>query len=80
MRTVGSYEAKTHLPKLLERVEKGEEITITRRGVPVAKLVPAQTPSKEEIKKAIAEIERLSQECTLNGLSIKEMRHEGHKY
>ncbi|MFP4085845.1 MAG: type II toxin-antitoxin system Phd/YefM family antitoxin, partial [Desulfobacteraceae bacterium] len=38
METVGAYEAKTHLPKLLERVMKGERITITKHGVPVAVL------------------------------------------
>lgn len=80
MKTVGAYEAKTHLPKLLEQVEQGEEITITRRGVPIARLVPAQKPSREEIQNAIEEIERLSKGCTLGGLSIKEIIHEGHKY
>jgi prevent-host-death family protein len=40
MVTVGAFEAKTHLAQLLERVERGEEITITRRGRPVARLVP----------------------------------------
>ena len=38
--TIGAYEAKTHLSELLEKVEAGEEITITKHGVPVAKLVP----------------------------------------
>ena len=33
METVGAYEAKTHLPKLLERVLKGERITITKHGI-----------------------------------------------
>ena len=41
MAEVGSYEAKTHLSGLLDRVERGERITITRHGVPVAVLVPA---------------------------------------
>lgn len=39
--TVGAYEAKTHLSQLLDRVEKGESLTITRNGKPVARLVPA---------------------------------------
>ena len=39
MQTVGSYEAKTRLPELLRAVERGESVTITRRGVPVARLV-----------------------------------------
>ncbi len=41
MKSVGSYEAKTHLPRLLGRVEKGETITITKHGRPIAKIVPA---------------------------------------
>jgi len=41
METVGSYKAKIHLPRLLERVERGESITITRHGKPVTRLVPA---------------------------------------
>jgi len=40
-KSVGVHEAKTHLSKLLERVSAGEEITITRRGEDVARLVPA---------------------------------------
>ena len=40
MQTVGAYEAKTHLPKLLEQVAMGEAITITKHGVPVALLTP----------------------------------------
>ena len=38
--TVGAFEAKTHLSTLLERVERGEEIVITRHGRPVARLAP----------------------------------------
>ena len=38
--TVNVYEAKTHLSQLLARVEHGEEITISRHGRPVARLVP----------------------------------------
>jgi prevent-host-death family protein len=40
MDTVGAYEAKTHLSGLIDRVMRGERITIARHGVPVAMLVP----------------------------------------
>jgi prevent-host-death family protein len=40
IRTVGSYEAKTHLPSLLKEVASGREILITRRDRPIARLVP----------------------------------------
>lgn len=42
MASVGAFEAKTKLSELLDLVERGEEITITRRGTPVARLVPVQ--------------------------------------
>jgi prevent-host-death family protein len=40
--TIGAFEAKTHLSKLLDRAEAGETITITKHGRPVARLVPAR--------------------------------------
>jgi prevent-host-death family protein len=41
-RTVGSYEAKTHLPQLLDMVEEGQTVYITRRSREVARLIPAE--------------------------------------
>ena len=46
METVNTHEAKTHLSRLLSRVEMGEEIIIANRGVPVAKLVPYRSNSQ----------------------------------
>lgn len=46
MDEVGVHEAKTTLSKLLRRVAAGEEITITRGGEPVARLVPARSASR----------------------------------
>lgn len=42
--TLGAFEAKTHLSELLKQVEEGEEITITKHGRPVARLVPYGEP------------------------------------
>ena len=56
--TVGAYEAKTHLAALLERVEKGETLTITRNGRPVARLVPAGSPPPMPEAEAAALVER----------------------
>lgn len=44
--SVGAHEAKTHLPRLLEEVENGNSVTICRRGLPIARLVPARYPMK----------------------------------
>ena len=56
METMGSGEAKTHLPRLLDRVERGETFTITRQGVPIARLVPIEEQPKPEIQQVIEEI------------------------
>lgn len=60
MTTVGSFEAKTKLAELLDRVEAGETVTITRRGKPVAKLVPAGVGAEERARRRalIEEIKR----------------------
>jgi prevent-host-death family protein len=56
METMGSGEAKTHLPRLLDRVAQGEAIIITRQGVPIARLVPVEEQPKPEIQQVIEEI------------------------
>ena len=46
MRVVNIHQAKTHLSKLVEEVERGEEVIIARAGRPVARLVPLQSPRR----------------------------------
>ena len=53
--TVGSFEAKTKLAELLDKVEAGETVTITRRGVPVAQLVPVKPVDERERQRALIE-------------------------
>ena len=79
MKTVGAYEAKTHLPKLLERVLKGERITITKHGIPVALLQPPDPEKAVDIKSVIAELRTLRDKHSLDGLSIREMIEEGRR-
>lgn len=79
METVGAYEAKTHLPKLLERVIKGERITITKHGVPVAVLQPPLPLRKTEPRKVIAELRKFREKQTLKGLPIRDMIEEGRR-
>ena len=79
METVGAYEAKTHLPKLLERIIKGERITITKHGVPVAVLQPPESLRKSEPKKVIAELRKFRDKHSLNGVSLRDMIEEGRR-
>ncbi len=77
---VGAYEAKTHLSELLERVERGQEIVITKHGAAVAKLVPVKKEtSAEERLAAIERIEKLATGLSLGGLKVKALIVEGRR-
>jgi len=81
MREVQSSEAKAHLPQLLDDVERGETIIITRHGRAIARLVPEAERRREEIAKALAELKEFRK--TMPRLTLDEIlsaRHEGHKY
>ncbi len=80
MKTVGAFEAKTHLNELLQRVAKGETIRITRRGVPVANLVPAEESKKRDVKKIVREIREIRRGASVKGLTIRELINEGRRY
>ncbi len=81
METVGSFEAKTHLPQLLERVTQGEEFTITKHGKPVARLVPPTAiKPKPDVRAAVEAMKEFRKGQTLGGLSIREMIEEGRRF
>lgn len=82
MNTVGAYEAKGHFSKLLERVAKGERITITKRGKPVAVLVPALASEQPDLNQIINDFIAYGnrQKRTLGRLTIRKMIEEGRRY
>jgi len=81
MDTIGTFEAKTHLTRLLERVALGERIVITRRGKPVAMLVPPEVEEKRDPaqvgREMLAYRDRVKR--TLRG-SFRDLAHEGPRY
>ena len=79
MASVGSFEAKTHLSALLERVTQGEQITITKHGVPIAKIVPVSEQPQITPDEVIERILRFQESHTLGGLSVRELINEGRK-
>ena len=78
MKEVGSYEAKTHLAHLLEEVERGEVIVITRHGHPVARLVPV-SPERTSVADVADALREARAGVTLGGLSIRELIDEGRR-
>jgi prevent-host-death family protein len=79
--TVGAFAAKTHLSELLDRAEKGETITITRHGKPVARLVPANDEAARARRRAaIEKLKEFRKGNTLGeGLTIADLINEGRK-
>ena len=78
--SVGAYDAKTHFSELLQRVEGGEEVTITRHGSPVARMIPVRrraTPA--ERRAAIAAMRTLAKGSNLRGLKVKDLMNEGRR-
>lgn len=90
MSEIGAYEAKTHLPRLLNRVQAGERIVITRHGQPVAELVPVAQRDEEKIRQAIARMRTQRAELAKQGVrlrdilepgeTLRELAHHGHRY
>ena len=81
MREIQASEAKAHLASLLDEVERGETVVITRHGKPIARIVPEAHRRQEEIDRAIENIKALR--LSAGKITLDELlsaRHEGHKY
>ena len=77
MKEIGTFEAKTHLSALLDEVARGVEVVITRRGVAVARLVPAASPRRTGAGDPITRAKAFAKGQTLGRLSWKKFRDEG---
>jgi prevent-host-death family protein len=81
MAFVGAFEAKTHLADLLDRVSRGEKITITRHGVPAAMLVPIEETRPRMTHKEIVEgMRKLRQRIKSGKMNVREMVEEGRRF
>ena len=79
MITVGAYDAKTHLAELLDKVEAGEQVTITRHRRPVARMVPADPARKEPVSEVIGAMRAFRKGRKLGRLSLRRMIEDGRR-
>lgn len=79
--SVGAFDAKTHLSQYLDQVEKGARIEITRRGKPVACLVPAENkhPTPEELDQLIHRVRERSEPYGITLDELQEWKKEGRR-
>ena len=61
MSTISVFEAKTRFDELLQRVERGEEIVITRHDRPVARVVQEGEPNLDSVKRCVEGLRQLQQ-------------------
>lgn len=80
MAEIGAFEAKTHLPQLLQRVEAGERFIITRHSRPVAELVPFQSQDSGKVQSAIDALKEFQKTHSLDGLSVRTIVEKARKY
>jgi antitoxin (DNA-binding transcriptional repressor) of toxin-antitoxin stability system len=82
MTSVGSYQAKTHLPELIERVGRGEKILITRRGVPVALLTQPPQHQVRDVRQAVEDMLALRNRSgpKLGNLRLRDLIEEGRRF
>ena len=80
MSEIGAFEAKTHLPQLLKRVQQGERFVITRHKHPVAELIPFRQPDRDRIRTAIQGLKEFQRTHSLGGLTVRRMLEEGRRY
>jgi prevent-host-death family protein len=81
MREIQASEAKTHLPQLLDEIERGESVIITRHGRPIARLIPEESVLRDNRADAVERL--LAFRAAMPRVPLAELlaaRHEGHKY
>ena len=78
--TIGLFEAKTNLSALVERARLGERITITKRGAPVAMLVPIDQEETIDVAEAARRLRKIRESISLGGVTIGELRDEGRRH
>lgn len=76
---VGTFEAKTHLSALLEKVSQGQEVLITKRGEPIAWLVPARRSDRTQVAATIDTLLEFRKGMKLGGLDWKALRDAGRR-
>lgn len=81
MTTIGAFDAKTHLAALLDRVAKGERITITRHGVPAAMLVPVNGGApKLTHEQIVAGMRALRKRVKAGTMTVRQMVNQGRRF
>lgn len=79
LKQVSTFEAKTHLSKMIVKVEHGESFTITKRGKPVAQIIPYKAESKEVNYSELVDSIKKIRTKIKGSINLKQMKESGRK-
>jgi prevent-host-death family protein len=79
MERIGIYDARAKLSELIERVQSGEEVVLTRHGEPVARLVPEKPRQKRSRAAAVTRIRALARKLNIRDVDVRKLIEEGRR-
>jgi prevent-host-death family protein len=79
MERIGIYDARSRLSELIERVQSGEEVVLTRHGEPVARLVPEKRRRMRSRAAAVARIRALARKLDIRDVDVRKLIEEGRR-
>jgi prevent-host-death family protein len=79
MRSIGSYELKTHLSQVLESVENGQSVIVTRHGKPIARILPPELAQRQSVKDAVRGLLAFPRKPLPRGVTIKSLIEQGRR-
>ena len=79
MDRIGIYDARSRLSELIERVQSGEEVVLTRHGEPVARLVPEKRRRTRSRAAAVARIRALARKLDIRDVDVRKLIEEGRR-
>jgi prevent-host-death family protein len=79
MRRVGSYELKTHLSEVLDAVEHGQVVIVTRHGKPIARILPTEAAQRNEVGRAVRALLTFPRTPLPKGVTIRGLIEEGRR-
>lgn len=79
MREIGSYELKTHLAEVLDAVEQGESVLVTRHGKPIARLLPNAVAEREDVSTAVEALLAFPRTRLPKGVTVRSLIEEGRR-
>ena len=79
MRTIGSYELKTHLSEVLDSVEHGQSVIVTRHGKPIARILPSEIAEREQVSQAVQSLLTFPRTRLPKGVTIRSLIEPGRK-